>query len=84
MEDLYEYAMRVHQSLLQPVQFFGIGEQAFMIILMVTVIFASLISVWCISLGGIALIVTRFLCKKEPYLIDFIIQNLDQCDVYRG
>lgn len=83
-EKLSDYALTVHQSLMQPIQLFGIGEQAFMVILMFTVIFATIISIWTIAIGVVVLFITKQMCKKEPLLIDFIIENMNQADVYRG
>ena len=83
-ESLYDYEITVHQSLLHPIQFFGIGETAFLIIALVTIIFSTLISVWFVILGIIAFFLLRFMCKDEPYLVDFIVQNLFQADKYGG
>lgn len=83
-ESLYQYSYTVHQSLVNPILFFGIGEQAFMLIVMVTVILSSLISIWCIIIGVVALVLMRFICKKEPYIVDFIIESLNNTDIYRG
>jgi type IV secretory pathway VirB3-like protein len=69
---------------MEPAQLFGIGEQAFALILMITTVLAGLISIWCIGLGVIALLVTKHLCKEEPFLIDFLSENLNQATVYRG
>ncbi len=83
-ESLYDYEITVHQSLLHPIQFMGIGEMAFVIIAMFTTMLSTLISPWCIILGVIALLLLRFMCKDEPYLVDFIVQNLSQADKYGG
>lgn len=83
-EEVSDYALNVHQSLMQPIQLFGVGEQAFMIILMFTVIFATLISIWTILIGLVVLFITKQMCKKEPLLVDFIIENMSQADIYRG
>lgn len=83
-ETLYDYALPVHQALLHPIQLFGIGDTAFMIILMTTTFLATLVSAWCIIIGLIALFIVKQLCKNEPYLVDFIIENLSQSDIYIG
>lgn len=82
--NLADYSMPVHQSLLQPVQFFGIGQQAFLVIVMATTVLSTLISVWCIAIGVVALFVAKRMCKDEPFLLDFTVQNLGQEELYRS
>ncbi|MFI3257027.1 MAG: VirB3 family type IV secretion system protein [Spirochaetales bacterium] len=79
-----DYSRPVYVSLCEPVQFMGIGENAFMLIALVSVVLASSISWYLLTLGIIALIVARKLCKKEPFLIDFLIENINQTDFYKG
>lgn len=83
-ESLYDYQVEVHKSLLHPIQFMGIGEIAFVLICMVTTVLATLVSVWCIIVGIVAFGVVRFMCKGEPYLINFMVENLSQGEVYHG
>ena len=83
-ENLYNYETQVHQSLLHPIQFMGIGEMAFVVIMMITTMLASLISPWLIIIGIILYLILRFACKEEPYLVDFIVQNIFQADRYGG
>lgn len=78
------FVLPVHRSLMEKNQLFGIGEKAFFGILMITVILASMISVYCIGLGILAILVCKVICKQEPLLIDFIFENINQPDVYRG
>lgn len=79
-----DYSAPVHHSLEHPIPMFGIGTQAFLIIVMTTTVLSTLVSVWCIGVGVIGLLVVKKLCKKEPLLVDFIVQNLLQEKVYRG
>lgn len=83
-DSLYDYTAKVHQSLEHPIQTFGIGANALLIIVMATTLLATLISVWLIAAGVIALLVTKKLCKKESLLVDFLIQNLGYGEVYKG
>lgn len=83
-EDIVDFSLPVHTSLMEKQVLFGIGEKAFYAILMVTIILAAMVSVYCIGLGVIALIVCRILCKKEPFLLDFLFENLGQQDIYEG
>ncbi len=79
-----DYSVPVHQSLMEKHQLFGIGEKAFYGIVMVTLILCSMISFWCIVLGIVALLACKMLCKNEPQLMEFILQNIQVQDRYRG
>ena len=79
-----DYSLSVHTSLMEKPQLFGIGNKAFYAILFVTLILASLVSIYCIGIGIVALLVCRRLCKNEPLLIDFLFENLMQQDIYEG
>ena len=83
-EDITDYSLPVHTSLMEKQVLFGIGEKAFYAILMVTVILCAMVSIYCIGIGIIALIICRVLCKKEPFLLDFLFENLTQQDIYEG
>ena len=83
-ESLFDYQVEVHKSLLHPIQFMGIGELAFVLIMMVTTVLATLVSVWCIIGGVVAFAAVRFMCKGEPYLVNFVVENLGQSEVYHG
>ena len=83
-ESLFDYQAEVHKSLLHPIQFMGVGELAFVMIMMVTTVLATLVSVWCISVGLIAFAILRYMCKGEPYLVNFVVENLGQSEVYHG
>ena len=79
-----DYSLPVHTALMEKKQLFGVGEKAFYGILFITLILASLVSIYCIGIGIIALIICRRLCKNEPMLIDFLFENLMQQDIYEG
>ncbi len=83
-DDFEDYSLPVYTSLMETHLFFGIGEMAFCLIAMVTIILATIVSAYCILLGIIAVLVCRMMCKKEPMLINFIFQNLLQQDKYLG
>lgn len=83
-ETLADYSLPVYRSLTVKKQLFGIGETAFFGILIITTILACMVSVYCIGLGVMALLVTKIICRKEPMLCDFLIDNICQSDRYRG
>jgi type IV secretory pathway VirB3-like protein len=79
-----DYSMPVHKALQEPDVVFGIGLTALLSVISITVILASLISIWCVLLGLIAIIILRMICKEDPYLVDILLDNLMQPDWYRG
>ena len=83
-EDITDYAIPVHQSLMEKKMLFGIGEKAFYTILIFTVILATMVSIYCIGIGILALLICRRLCKNEPMLLEFLFENLSQQDIYIG
>ncbi len=83
-EDITDFAMPVHQSLMEKKVLFGIGDKAFYTILMITILLASMVSVYCIGIGVLAVIICRRICKNEPYLLEFLFENFTQQDFYIG
>jgi len=83
-QSISDYALPVYRSLSEHHQLFGVGEKAFYCICMLTIVLASMVSIFCIALGVIALAAVKQLCKKDPLLIDFIFENLNQANYYRG
>jgi type IV secretory pathway VirB3-like protein len=79
-----DYSIPVHKALQESDVIFGIGYTALLSIVSATVVLASLVSIWCVLLGLIALIALRIICKDDPYLVDILIDNLLQPDCYRG
>jgi len=79
-----DYSLPVHTSLLQKDEFFGIGQEPFMFIVMMTIIFSALIHIACLFAGGLILFVLRFICRKEQLRLVFIMQTLSEQDYYRG
>ena len=74
----------VYKALLESPRIFGIGETAFFGILIFTVILMSSVSIYCVGIGILALITCRLICRKEPFMIDFLIKDLTQQDFYEG
>lgn len=74
----------VYSSLLYKPRMFGIGQNAFYGIVCLTVVLMSMVHPLCLLLGVLLLAICKTLCKKEPFLIDFLIENLSQSDYYVG
>lgn len=83
-ENIEDYAIPVHQSLMEKKMLFGIGEKAFYSILIFTVILAAMVSIYCIGIGIAILLICRRLCRKEPMLLEFLFENFSQKDTYIG
>lgn len=83
-EDITDYALPVHTSLMTKKQLMGIGDKAFYSILLITLVLTAMVSIYCIGIGIVATIICRKLCKNEPMLIDFLLDNLMQQDIYEG
>lgn len=83
-DDITNYALPVHQALMEKKVLFGVGEPAFYTILIVTIILTSLVSIYCIGIGILALIICRRICRDDPMLLDFLIENFGQQDIYIG
>lgn len=74
----------VYVSAAQKQRMFGIGEKAFYGITLLTVILMSMVSFYCLGIGIALLAIARILCKKEPLLMDFLVETLSQQDFYEG
>ncbi|MBR4330357.1 MAG: VirB3 family type IV secretion system protein [Candidatus Riflebacteria bacterium] len=74
----------VYNSLSEKPQMLGIGQNAFYLIVLITIILMSTIKAYMIGFGIIAVIILRLICKKEPLLIDFLIESINQQNIYEG
>lgn len=84
-EDLTDdYSLPVRKSLMEQDVMFGIGQTAFFIIFMITVILIASLDLYFIIFGVIAFFVARLLCRKDSMTIEFLFQNLSERDFYRG
>ncbi len=83
-ENLMDYAAPVHKSLMAHHSFFGVGETAFYIIAGITLMLVTMLSLWCVIIGIVAFFICRLICKDEPLLLDFLIENLFIQNFYRG
>lgn len=83
-ESLVDYQMPVYTSLMEKHVFFGIGETAFYLIAVLTLILMSLLSIYCILLGVVLIFICKLICKKEPQLLEFLFQSLFQQKIYVG
>ena len=83
-DSIGDYSIPVRKSLMEQDIMFGIGQTAFFVIFMVTVILAASLGLFFITFGAIAFFVCRLLCRKDAMTIEFLFQNLSEQDFYRG
>lgn len=83
-DNLLNYQSPVYTSLMEKHVFFGIGETAFYLIAVVTIILMSLLSFYCILIGVTAILICKLLCKKEQMFLEFTFQSLNQAKMYVG
>jgi len=79
-----DYSLPVRKSLMEQDVMFGIGQTAFFVIFMITVILVASLGLYFIIFGVIAFFVCRLLCRKDSMTIEFLFQNLSERDFYRG
>ena len=80
---IIDYTTPVYRSLMEPDLIMGVGAEILLGIIVVTVILATLVSIWCISIGVFALVFCNIISKKDPYLLKILFSNLLQSDFYK-
>lgn len=81
---LMDFSEPVYRVLLEPNQILGIGVVPAMFILVLTIVLINLISIWCFPIGIILFIVSRILCKKDPYMLTILFDRLMQPSIWRA
>lgn len=85
MEDsLLNYQIPVYTSLMEKHVFFGIGETAFYLIAVITIILMSLLSIYCVLFGVVAVFICKQICRKEQMFLEFMFQSMLQSKLYVG
>ena len=83
MLDMSPYARPVRRSLLQRELICGIPQAGMLIVfLLVTVFAVGLNMYFMLAPAAILCIVLRALTKKDQWMIDIVIDNISQKDVY--
>ena len=83
-ESVSNYSLPVRKSLMEQSVLFGIGQSAFFVIFMITVILVASFGLYFSIFGVVAFLVCRLLCRKDSMTIEFLFQNLAESDFYRG
>lgn len=79
---IYDYSTPVHRVLLEPNLLAGIGVVPAMMILVITIVLMNVVSVWCAFIGIILYVVSKMICKNDPYALTVIFDRLMVCDVW--
>ncbi len=75
---VYDFSTPIHRVLLEPNQMLGIGMVPAMLILVLTIILMNMVSIWCFPVGIVLFIVSRILCKKDPYMLTILFERIMQ------
>ena len=83
MVDMIDYKLPVHRSLLQRELLGGIPQAGLLLIICLALIFVYGLEIW-FALIPIALLyfIMRHLTKIDQWLIDIVLNNIMQKDVY--
>lgn len=81
---VYDFSTPIHRVLLEPNQMLGIGMVPAMLILVLTIILMNMVSIWCFPVGIVLFIVSRILCKKDPYMLTILFERIMQPSIWRA
>ena len=83
MTDTREYARKVRRSLLQRELLGGVPQAGLILILILAVFFLYVFRMYFMVVPiAVLYLVMRYLTARDPYLIDIVIENIQQKDVY--
>jgi len=83
MVDMRPYSKKVHRSLLQRDLMFGVPTTGLMLIFVMAVMFLYVARLWVMAAPIAALyVVMRHLTSKDAWMIDIILDNIQQKDVF--
>lgn len=83
-DDILNYAEPVHQALLQPDIFLGIGTYPALLILIVTIVLMNTISIWLFTVGVALVLILRLVSRNDPQMLDFIFDRLMNPEIWRA
>ena len=83
MKKMIGYSRKVHRSLLQRELMGGVPEIGLFLLLMLGLVFVFGLELYFMIVPIIILyIIMRVLTKRDPYMIDIVIDNIFQKDVF--
>lgn len=84
INDFTDYSLPVHRSLLKPDMLLGIGTNAGIMLLVVTIIFIQVIGFIFIFISAGIFLLLRLICKEDPYSLDILLNSILEQDIYYG
>lgn len=84
LTSITDFKISVHRSLLQPDMFMGIGTSPAIILLVVTILCMELVGLWFIFISIGIYFILRILCKSDPYLLEQLLENILEQDMYHA
>ena len=84
LTSITDFKITVHRSLLQPDMLMGIGTNAATMLLVVTILCMQIVGLWFIFISVGIYFVLRILCKSDPYLLEQLLDNILEQDMYHG
>jgi type IV secretory pathway TrbD component len=83
MVNMRGYARKVHRSLLPRELLFGIPQLGLLLLLVLAVVFMYVLRMYFMIVPIVMLyFIMRFLTAKDPWLIDIVLESIQQKDVY--
>ncbi|MDR0730421.1 MAG: VirB3 family type IV secretion system protein [Treponema sp.] len=83
MVDMRPYAQPVHRSLLERELMAGVPQAGLFILFLLAVVFVYGMRLYfMIAFIVVLYFVMRALTKKDPWLIDIVLENINQKDVF--
>jgi len=83
MVDMRGYAIKVHRSLLQRDLMAGIPTIGLMLLMILSVVFLYVLRIWFMIAPIVVLyLIMRHLTAKDPWLMEIVIDNITQKDIY--
>jgi type IV secretory pathway VirB3-like protein len=77
-----EYALPVHRSLLERELIVGVPPLGILLILLFATFFVYILKQYFMIIPiAIVYVVMRILTKKDPYMVDMVIEHINQKDI---
>jgi type IV secretory pathway VirB3-like protein len=83
MVDMRRFSRKVRRSLLQRDLMVGIPTAGLILLIMLTVVFVYVLRMYfMLAFVAVMYLVMRHLTAKDPWLIDIVLDNIQQKDVF--
>jgi type IV secretory pathway TrbD component len=83
MVDMRPYSKKVHRSLLQRDLLFGVPTAGIIIIVVSFVVTVYLFKIYFMTaFVVVSYVVMRYMTSKDPWMVDMLLDNIQQKDVF--